>query len=157
MLIEHVFTLARNHCFKVTLVFGLWRKNTGNYSSEKKHQPLCEISQKDHCTMYKLNCKVQLLINSKYFSHGHLSFFIHDFPTWSVIVKDYMGSHRHGCSSTTAWLLLIDVRPVWFFDKSVQVCILLSTGMCGVCCGVIKLLYMCCLQVQWQQTEGVCS
>lgn len=51
--------LPRNHSFKITLVYG-----EKIIILLKKHLPLCEISQKDHCTMYKLNCKVQLLTNS---------------------------------------------------------------------------------------------
>lgn len=51
---------SRNHRFKVTLVYGekiiILLKNT---SLNVKL-----VSLKDHCTMYKFNCKVQLLINS---------------------------------------------------------------------------------------------
>lgn len=52
-------TLYMYHSFKITLVYG-----EKIIILLKKHLPLCEISQKDHCTMYKLNCKVQLLTNS---------------------------------------------------------------------------------------------
>lgn len=53
MIIVHVFTLARNHCFKVTLVYG-----EKIILLLKKHQPLCEISQLKK-SLYHVQVKLQ--------------------------------------------------------------------------------------------------
>lgn len=69
----------RNYCFSY---FGFWflvcgEKNIGNYFFEKIFISFYVklVSQKDYCIMYKLNCKVQLLINSQYFFYGYFIFF----------------------------------------------------------------------------------